>query len=208
MPRERLTDFFRPADLLGKRPRSVEPGVYGRTNRALLLHVPATRHARCAEDRRVSGCFAPTGIDPRIAHDSRIATREAENGGPMPRILVVEDDPEMRTMYRMGLEATGFAILEATGADDALRIARVAIPNLVVADLLLGSSSGADLCRALRRDPLLRTIPIVVVSGMPGEAARAAVRDAAPDAVLAKPLDFSEFAALCIALCRRPAAAL
>jgi DNA-binding response OmpR family regulator len=126
----------------------------------------------------------------------------------MPRILVVEDDLEMRTMYRMGLEATGFSILEATGADDALRVARAENPNLVVADLLLGSSSGADLCRALRRDPVLRTIPIVVVTGMPGEAARAAVRDAAPDAVLVKPLDFSEFAALCLALCRRPAPAM
>jgi two-component system cell cycle response regulator DivK len=125
----------------------------------------------------------------------------------MPTILVVEDDPDMRTIYRLGLEAAGFAILEATSADDALTVARAHVPQLVVADLLLGASSGADLCRALRRDPLLRSIPIVVVSGLPGEAARAAVRDAAPDAVLAKPLDFSEFTALCQALCRRGAPA-
>jgi two-component system phosphate regulon response regulator PhoB len=123
----------------------------------------------------------------------------------MPTILVVEDDQEMRTMYRLGLETAGFAILEATSAGDALALARAHVPQLVVADLLLGASSGADLCRALRRDPHLRSIPIIVVSGVTGEAARAVVRDAAPDAVLAKPFDFREFTALCQALCRRGA---
>jgi DNA-binding response OmpR family regulator len=123
----------------------------------------------------------------------------------MPTILVVEDDADLRAMYRLGLESAGFAILEATSAGAALELARAELPQLVVADLLLGDSSGADLCRALRRDPQLRAIPIVVVSGVVGEGARAAVRDAAPDAVLAKPLDFSEFTALCQALCRRDA---
>jgi DNA-binding response OmpR family regulator len=125
----------------------------------------------------------------------------------MHRILVVEDDCDMRAMYRLGLEGAGLMVSEATSADDALRIARAELPQLVVADLILGSSSGAELCRALRRDPLLRSIPIVVVSGMPGEAARGAVRDAAPDAVLTKPVDLIEFTALCLALCRRAAPA-
>jgi two-component system, cell cycle response regulator DivK len=121
----------------------------------------------------------------------------------MPTILVVEDDPDMRVMYRLGLAAAGFDILEATSAGAALDLAHAQLPQLVVADLMLGPSSGADLCQALRRDPVLRAIPIVVVSGVAGEAARAMVRDAAPDAVLAKPLDFGEFTALCQALCRR-----
>jgi DNA-binding response OmpR family regulator len=121
----------------------------------------------------------------------------------MPTILVVEDDPDTRAMYRLGLESAGFEILEATSAAAALDLAHARVPQLVVADLLLSDSSGADLCRALRRDPLLRAVPIVVVSGVAGQAARAAVRDASPDAVLAKPFDFSEFTALCQALCRR-----
>jgi len=121
----------------------------------------------------------------------------------MPTILVVEDDPDMREMYRLGLEADGFEILEATSTEAALDLAHAQLPHLVVADLMLGPSSGAELCRALRRDPRLRAIPIIVVSGVAGGAARATVRDAAPDAVLAKPLDFSEFFALCHALCRR-----
>jgi DNA-binding response OmpR family regulator len=124
----------------------------------------------------------------------------------MHTILVVEDDPDMRAIYRLALERASFAVLEATSAGEALDLARAHPPQLVVADLRLGSSSGADLCRALRQDPVLRAIPIVVVSGVTGEAARAAVRDAAPDAVLAKPLDFREFTALCQALCRRAAA--
>jgi two-component system cell cycle response regulator DivK len=124
----------------------------------------------------------------------------------MHTILVVEDDPDMRAIYRLALETASFAILEATSAGEALDLARARPPQLVVADLRLGSSSGADLCRALRHDPVLRAIPIVVVSGVTGEAARAAVRDAAPDAVLAKPLDLEEFTALCQALCRRAAA--
>ena len=125
----------------------------------------------------------------------------------MPTLLVVEGDADIRAIYRLGLESAGFVILEATSAGEALALARRHLPQLVVADLLLGASSSADLCHALRRDPLLRSIPIVVVSGISGEAARAVVRDAAPDAVLAKPLDFSEFTALCRALCRRGAPA-
>src|SRR5690349_18109659 len=102
----------------------------------------------------------------------------------MHTILVVEDDPATLAMYRAGLEDAGLRVLDASTAEDALRLARAQLPQLVVADLLLGASSGVELCHALRSDPLLRHIPIVVVTGMPGEAARGAVRNAGANAVL------------------------
>nr|WP_289014199.1 response regulator [uncultured Methylobacterium sp.] len=68
----------------------------------------------------------------------------------MTRILIVEDDSDIRGMLARGLEAEGFEVGTAGNVDDALSAARTEIPNAVVLDITLPDGSGHDVCRSLR----------------------------------------------------------
>ncbi|MBN1770936.1 MAG: response regulator [Deltaproteobacteria bacterium] len=118
-----------------------------------------------------------------------------------PCVLVVDDDPAFREAARLMLEAFGCRVVGADSAAEALRLARVRRPQLVVADIMMESATdGLQLLREVRRDPALRHTPFVAVSAAP----RRAGLDAAlvggedlsqVDAYLTKPVDSVEFEA-------------
>lgn len=103
-------------------------------------------------------------------------------------ILVVDDAPLLRELGAIFLGRAG-RVLTAASAEEALGVARLEQPDLVVADLGMPGVDGASLCRALKDDPLLGGTPIVllVATGDAAEYERA-IRAGADD-VLPKPLD-------------------
>jgi len=80
------------------------------------------------------------------------------------RILVVEDDPSIRKLMVCFLTAFGHDPLTAIDGEEALAIARLEMPDLVLCDLQLPKLSGHEVARELKRDPVLRHIPLVAVS--------------------------------------------
>ncbi|SFG68404.1 response regulator transcription factor [Methylobacterium gossipiicola] len=68
----------------------------------------------------------------------------------MTRVLIVEDDSDIRAMLARGLEAEGFSVGVAGCVDDALVAARDSAPEAVVLDITLPDGSGHDVCRSLR----------------------------------------------------------
>ncbi|WP_281292757.1 response regulator transcription factor [Methylobacterium oryzihabitans] len=66
------------------------------------------------------------------------------------RVLVVEDDGDIRAMLARGLGAEGFAVDLAGGVEEALAAARDRVPEAVLLDIMLPDGSGHDICRALR----------------------------------------------------------
>ncbi len=68
----------------------------------------------------------------------------------MTRVLIVEDDSDIRAMLARGLEAEGFSVGVAGCVDDALAAARDEAPQAVVLDITLPDGSGHDVCRSLR----------------------------------------------------------
>ena len=80
------------------------------------------------------------------------------------KILVVDDDELQRKLTSTQLEAAGFAVVAANGALEAIELAREQPPDLILSDLLLGDIDGFGLCRRLQDDPLLATVPVVLVS--------------------------------------------
>ena len=80
-------------------------------------------------------------------------------------ILVVEDDAELRYMFRTALAFAGFAVREAGDGYDALRIVDQYPPDLVVLDLLLPTISGMTVQQEIAAQVVTRDIPIVVVTG-------------------------------------------
>jgi DNA-binding NtrC family response regulator len=80
-------------------------------------------------------------------------------------ILVVDDQPVNLALLGDLLEPSGYQLLSATGAEDALRIARKARPNLILLDIVMPGSSGLDVCRQLKAHETTRDIPVIFITG-------------------------------------------
>jgi len=78
-------------------------------------------------------------------------------------VLVVDDEPAIRDVIRLGLESRGYHIVEASTGADAVALFRAHRPSLVITDLFLSEGSGLDVVRDLHGiDP---TVPIIAMSG-------------------------------------------
>jgi CheY-like chemotaxis protein len=80
-------------------------------------------------------------------------------------ILVVEDDADLRRLYRLTLSLAGYAVVEASDALEALRHIDLDPPDLVVLDLFLPIMSGVVVQQEIAAHAHTRDIPIVVVTG-------------------------------------------
>ena len=86
------------------------------------------------------------------------------------RVLVVDDDPEIVTFLATLLELEGIESQVATSAAAALTmVERAGPPQLVLLDIAMPDRDGLDLCRALKKDPRTRDVPVFVVSARPGK---------------------------------------
>jgi CheY-like chemotaxis protein len=94
------------------------------------------------------------------------------------RILVVEDDHDIRGLLRRRLARWPYEITEATSGEAAIEMARAQPPALVVLDILLPDMDGWEVLRRLRSDPDLADVPVVVISIVddPGDDNRPAVQ--------------------------------
>jgi len=93
----------------------------------------------------------------------------AEERSLRRRVLVVDDDPEIVTFLATLLELEGIDSTVATSAAAALEKLEHTIPNLVLLDIAMPDRDGLDLCRALKKDPRTRDVPVFVVSARPGK---------------------------------------
>jgi CheY-like chemotaxis protein len=98
----------------------------------------------------------------------------------MLKILVVDDEPDLRRLLRRTFERAGFEVAEAGHGAAALAVVHRSPPDLVVTDMMMPVMGGAELIRRLRADPVAAQIPILAVTGDAQLAGGA-------DAVLSKP---------------------
>jgi chemosensory pili system protein ChpA (sensor histidine kinase/response regulator) len=85
------------------------------------------------------------------------------------RILIVEDDPVLRYLYRAALSVSGYDVICASDGIEALYQLDADPPDLVVLDLTLPRLSGRDVQREISANARYRHIPILVVTGDPGD---------------------------------------
>ena len=107
------------------------------------------------------------------------------------RILVVDDEADIRTFITAILKKNGYETLTAEDGAQALKTARQEKPDLICLDLQMPNKTGTDFYRNLSKDKVLGNIPVIVVSGLAGR--NLAVRK--PVAVFDKPIDPEEFIA-------------
>jgi two-component system alkaline phosphatase synthesis response regulator PhoP len=124
------------------------------------------------------------------------------------KILVVEDEADIRELLRYSLTQEGYAVEEAADGAEALdRIARRA-PDLVLLDLMLPRMSGLELCRRLRASGETARMPVIVVTAKSAEVDRILGLEMGADDYVVKPFSPREVVARVKALLRRAGAAV
>ncbi len=110
----------------------------------------------------------------------------------MPRILVVDDDRIQRMVASRALTSAGHEVLEAADGDQALEVARVHHPDLVVCDVVMPGMNGFQFVTALRDEEGIAGIPVIMLTSMSERADMRAGMNAGADDYLAKPFSFTE----------------
>ncbi len=127
---------------------------------------------------------------------------------PFATILVVEDDPAVRTFLADNLTADGYELHVAETVRDALRVLEYKQPDLAVLDLGLPDGTGLDLLRRIRTADAAASrldagLPVLVLTGRSGELDRIRAFERGADDFLAKPFSYGELRGRLAALLRR-----
>jgi two-component system, OmpR family, response regulator MprA len=117
------------------------------------------------------------------------------------RLLVVEDDPQVRSMVARTLRYEGFEVTSVGDVSTALAAVRNAPPDAILLDLLLPDGDGVDLCRRLRATGA--RFPILMLTARDGVNDRVEGLDSGADDYVVKPFSSSELVARVRALLRR-----
>src|SRR3954452_16385539 len=128
----------------------------------------------------------------------RLPTRLSRYGKGRSRILqilLVDDDPGLRTLLRTTFEVADVDVTEADGAEAARRRIRVTRPDVIVLDVNMPGTTGLELCAELKADPKTRDISIILLTGSVGGTTAAAKRVGA-DAFVRKPFSPLELLAV------------
>ncbi|MGH9497802.1 MAG: HD domain-containing phosphohydrolase [Terriglobales bacterium] len=119
------------------------------------------------------------------------ATSEASSLRHVPRVLVVDDNPDTMALMQELLETQGYSVVSVADASRAEVEIRRQLPDLILSDVVMPGKSGYELCRELKSDPATRLIPFVLITGLADREDKLRGIEAGADDFLNKPI-FSE----------------
>jgi CheY-like chemotaxis protein len=136
------------------------------TRQVVPARSPSPREPEPAFEGRASGfgqapSHAAAGQVVQAAAGQVVAPRSNLRGR---RVLVADDDPEVRWFYVHVLKRAGLVVYEASDGLGAMDMARVDPPDVILADILMPGLDGLGLCEAVRREPRLDGVPVVLLS--------------------------------------------
>jgi CheY-like chemotaxis protein len=105
----------------------------------------------------------------------------------MRRVLVIDDEADVRLLYRVNLRHAGYEVLEADGGERGIEVALEHLPDAVVLDLMMPRVDGFEVLRALRADPGAGEMPVLVLTADTRVDGRRACFDLGADEVITKP---------------------
>jgi putative two-component system response regulator len=126
----------------------------------------------------------------------------AVHPGATGTILVVEDDPDVRSVLAAGLLRLGYAVRTAVSAEDALATLETAPVDLVLTDVHMGKMTGVELCARIKSDPRWALLPVIILTAVTDLQARVAGLAAGADDFFGKPFELVELRARVGALLR------
>ena len=108
-----------------------------------------------------------------------------------PTVLIVDDEEDLLDLLKYNLEQEGFETLLARDGVEALDVAREHAPDLIILDIMMPKMDGIEVCRRLRQDAHLRTIPIMMLTARTEEEDQVQGLDVGADIYLSKPVSVS-----------------
>lgn len=120
-----------------------------------------------------------------------------------PRILILEDEPDIREILEYALKRDGFDVISATDGQAGLAAARRLVPDLILLDLMLPGMDGLEVCRQIRGDPSTAGIALIMVTAKGEESDVVLGLGLGADDYIAKPFKPHELVARTRAVLRR-----
>ena len=113
----------------------------------------------------------------------------------MATILIVEDNPTNMRLSAYVLESAGYTVLSASDAEAGLKLAREALPALILMDIQLPDMDGLVATAHLKKDPATRAIPVIALTALAMKGDEERIRAAGCDGYIAKPMRYKDFLA-------------
>ncbi|KYH35942.1 transcriptional regulatory protein WalR [Clostridium tepidiprofundi DSM 19306] len=120
-------------------------------------------------------------------------------------ILIVDDEEHIQELIKFNLERNGYKVICANNGVDALRIIKDKVPQLVLLDLMLPGIDGYDVCKEIRKDSTISSIPIIMITAKSEEFDKILGLELGADDYITKPFSVRELIARVKALLRRAA---
>jgi phosphate regulon transcriptional regulator PhoB len=119
------------------------------------------------------------------------------------RVLLVEDEQDVAELIRYNLAKEGYDVVLCGNGNEALRLAREHRPDVILLDIMVPQLNGWEVCRRIKKDPELATIPVIMVSGRVEEGDKVLGFEVGADDYFTKPFSPRELIARVRAVLRR-----
>ncbi|MFL6209665.1 MAG: response regulator [Pyrinomonadaceae bacterium] len=106
-------------------------------------------------------------------------------------ILVVDDMVDNLVIVSLNLQQQGYRVVTAANGEEAIRVAALSRPDLILMDIGMPQLDGLEATRKIRETEILRTVPVIAVTAFSTDGFRRAAYDVGFDGYLVKPIDFA-----------------
>jgi signal transduction histidine kinase len=134
-------------------------------------------------------------LDTMASPNLAFAGEAVGNGGRASRVLLADDNADLRGYITRLLTQNGYEVVAVADGEAALQQARASRPDILITDVMMPRMDGFGLLRAVRDNPALRDLPIVMLSARAGEEAKVEGLEAGVDDYLTKPFSARELLA-------------
>lgn len=107
----------------------------------------------------------------------------------MDKLLVVDDESDIISLLKLVLEAEGYQVVSALSGDEALNLAEIEAPDLVLLDLMMPGKSGLETCRQLKNQHRTSSIPVIIFSALGRDVDKKLTAEAGASAHITKPFN-------------------
>jgi signal transduction histidine kinase/DNA-binding response OmpR family regulator len=134
----------------------------------------------------------PASVAWPVARQSSLTNAEIQISNSQSRILIVEDNPDVRSYLRQELLGLGYQVLEAADGQAGLAQAQAEQPDLIISDVMMPKMDGFELARAIRAEARSSHIPLILLTAKASQESRITGLETGVDAYLTKPFNARE----------------
>src|SRR6185369_10767986 len=109
-------------------------------------------------------------VCPGAAGGQQLGTLKIEQGLRMKKILIAEDERDIRDLIAFTLRFAGYEVLTANNGEEAVQMTQKELPDLVLTDVRMPKMTGYEACKQIKADPATAHIPVVFLSAKGQEA--------------------------------------